>query len=241
MSYMVSPKEDRTRHELNTHLAKMGIEGTVIDPLELDLDHDYPYLDLDVPASGATSLGSIRLHGYPINIVNIIREKNYEVGHLGFGGDYGPIEFASNGWRLRFFIIFYDEWETPLPSNLTEFHVMTKVSIEKGFLSTKIVDFTWQAASNVASTRIEGEILKKLNNDSALRSLLLNELNRERSITIRSYKPKKTPKQTAAEASYAQIVIYGDARKRKEIFISKNCFDMYNKIVEHVVQVKAAL
>lgn len=238
---MVSPKEDRTRHELNTHLAKMGIEGTIIDPLELDLDHDYPYLDLDAPASGATSLGSIRLHGYPINIVNIIREKNYEVGHLGFGGDYGPIEFASNGWRLRFFIIFYDEWETPLPSNLTEFNVTTKVSIEKGFLSSKIVDFIWQAASNVtSSTRIEDEILKRLKNDSALSSLLLHELNRERSITIRSYKPKKTPRQAAAEASNAQIVIYGDARKRKDIFISRNCFDMYNKIAEHILQVKAA-
>ena len=136
MLYVVNPKEDKTRYELQVNLGRMGIESTIIEPGVLDLDYDYPYLELDMPTSGATSLGSIRLHGYPINIVNIVREKNYEVGHLGFGGDYGPIEFASNGWRLRFFIISYDEEEVQLPSDVTEFHLTTKATIEKGFLNT---------------------------------------------------------------------------------------------------------
>jgi predicted glutamine amidotransferase len=174
--------------------------------------------------------------------VNIVREKNYEVGKLGFGGDYGPIEFASNGWHLRFFIISYDELETELSSDSKQFDLMTTAKLEKGFLSTKIADFSWQARNSVnGTTRIEDEILTKLNNDSALRALLLNELSKERAVTIKSYKPKKTPEQTGAETSYAQIVIYGEVRKRKDIFISRNCFDMYNKIAEHVLQVKAIL
>lgn len=238
---MVSPKEDKTRHELYTYLGRMGIEGTVIEPGSLDLDHDYPYLDLDAPTSGITSLGSIRLHGYPVNIINIIREKNYEVGHVGFGGDYGPTEFASNGWRLRFFITNYDEWEVPLPPNLSEFHLITNVKVEKGFLSNKIADFTWQVTGNAGSTRIGEEILRRLSNDSSLRSLLTKELDKEKSITLHSYKPKKTPQQTRAEPSHAKIVLYGGLRKRKGIFISRNCFDMYNKIAEHVLQAKASM
>lgn len=239
---MVNPKDDKTRYELQVNLGRMGIEGTIIEPGVLDLDYDYPYLDLDMPTSGATSLGSIRLHGYPINIVNTVREKNYEVGHLGFGGDYGPMEFVSDGWRLRFFIIFYDEGEVQLPSDLTEFHLTTKATIEKGFLNTKVTDFAWQARNGTSgATRIEDEILKRLNNDATLRSLLLKELNNERNITLQSYKPKKTPQQTGAEASHAQIAIYGDIRKRKDIFIGRNGFDMYNKIAEHVLQAKATL
>ncbi len=239
---MVNPKEDKTRYELHTHLGKMGIEGTVVDPSVLDIDYDYPYLDLDAPTSGITSLGSIRLHGYPINIVNIVREKNYEVGKLGFGGDYGPIEFASNGWRLRFFITSYDEVETQITSDSEHFYLMTSAKLERGFLSTKMVDFSWQAPNSVnGTTRSEDEILTKLNNDSALHTLLLNELSKERAVTIKSYKPKKTPEQTGAEASYAQIVIYGEVRKKKDIFINRSCFDMYNKIAEHVLQVKTIL
>ncbi|MEM2760245.1 MAG: hypothetical protein QXU32_11385 [Nitrososphaerales archaeon] len=237
---MVSPKEDRSRYELHAHFGRMGIESTVIDPGILDFDHDYPYLDLDDPVSGATSLGSVRLHGYPINIVNIVREKNYEVGHLGFGGDYGPIEFASNGWRLRFFITHYDEWEVPLPPDLTQFSIGTRTKIEKGLLSTRVTDFEWQTLNN-GLTRIEDEILKRLNSDTSLHSLILNELSKERNVTLRSYKPKKTPKQAAAEPSYARIMIYGDARKRKDMFISRNCFDMYNKIAEHILQATSAL
>jgi hypothetical protein len=239
---MVSPKEDRTRLEFYTHLSRMGVEGSLMDPLTLDIDHDYPYLDLDVPASGATSLGSIKIHGYPINIINIVREKNFEVGHLGFGGDYGPIEFASNGWRLRFFITFYDEWEVPRPADLTEFHLHTSTKIEKGLLGSRIVDFTWRGAESIeGKTRIETEILKRLSDDPALRSHILKEINAERNITIRSYTPKKTPKQTAAEASHAKILIHGEAKKKKDVFLGRNCFDMYNKIAEHVLQVNAAL
>lgn len=241
---MVLPKEDRTRHELHTHLGKLGIEGTIIDPGTLDLDYDYPYLDLDAPTSGTTSLGSIRLHGYPINIINIIRTKHYEVGHVGFGGDYGPHEIAANGWYLRFFIISYDEWEVPLPSNLTEFNVTTKVNIEKGFLSSKVTDFTWEVATKDRDkTLIEETILEKITNNSDLRSLLIKELSKERGITIQSYKPKKTPKQIGAgvEASNAQIVLYGKPRRKKELFISRDCFDMYNRIAEHVLQAKASV
>ncbi len=54
---MVYPKEDKTRYELQVNLGRMGIEGTIIEPGVLDLDYDYPYLDLDMPTSGATSLG----------------------------------------------------------------------------------------------------------------------------------------------------------------------------------------
>ncbi|MFQ5941820.1 MAG: hypothetical protein ACE5KA_09015, partial [Nitrososphaerales archaeon] len=172
----------------------------------------------------------------------VIREKNYEAGKLGFGGDYGPIEFASNGWRLRFFIISYDEVEVPISSDLTHFYLLTKVTIEKGFLSTKAVDFTWQAPTSVnGTTQIEKEILTKLNSDLSLRSLLLAELRKERNVTIKSYTPKKTPKQAGAQASHAQIVIFGEVRKRKDIFISRNCFDIYNKIAEHITQAKAGL
>ncbi|MFQ5920799.1 MAG: hypothetical protein ACE5JV_02135, partial [Nitrososphaerales archaeon] len=128
---MVVPKEDRTRHELHEHLSRMGVEGTVVEPGVLDFDYDYPYMDLDPPVSGATSLGSVRLHGYPIDLVNIVREKNYEVGHVGFGGDYGPQAFVSSGWRLRFFITEYVEWDVQHPSDVTEFYITTKAKIEK--------------------------------------------------------------------------------------------------------------
>jgi len=239
---MVIPKEDKTRYELHTHLSRLGIEGSVIEPGMLDIDYDYPYLDLDRPVSGTTSLGSIRLHGYSADIVNIIREKIYEVGHLGFGGDYGPHEFVGSGWRLRFFITHYESEVQP-PSELTEFYLTTKVKIEKRFLTTKIVDFTWEAQNMVHTTRIEDEILKRVNSDSALRSILLNELGNERSITVRSYKPKKTPEQAGkgTEASYAIIVLHGELRKRKDMFISRNCFDLYNKIAKHILQAKSAL
>lgn len=99
---------------------------------------------------------------------------------------------------------------------MTEFRLTTKVTIEKGFLNTKVTDFAWQARNGTSgATRIEDEILKRLNNDATLRSLLLMELSNERNITLKSYKPKKTPQQAGAEASHAEIVIYGDIRKRK--------------------------
>jgi hypothetical protein len=238
---MVYPKEDRTRYEFQTHLARMGIGGTIIEPGMLDLDHDYPYLDLDGPVSGATSLGSIRLHGHAINIINIIREKIFEVGHLGFGGDYGPIEFAGSGWRLRFFVTVFDEWEVPLPPDLTEFNITTDVKIEKRFLNARVADFGWQTRKDGEMTRIESEILRRINDDTTLRSWLLNELIRERNITIQSYRPKKTPQQAGAEQSDARIVIYGEPKKRKDTFISKQCLDMYNKIAEHILQAKAVM
>ncbi len=238
---MVVPKEDRTRHELHVHLSRMGIEGTVIEPGALDLDYDYPYLDLDLPASGATSLGSIRLHGYPLDIVNIVREKYYEVGHLGFGGDYGPQEFVGSGWYLRFFITHYDELEAPLPAELTEFSLIARPRIEKRFMSTKVVDFAWETPKGAGRTRIEEEILSRLGGNSDLRSLLINELGSEGSIALRSYRPKKTPKQTGAEASYAVILLQGGLRKRKGILIGRRCFDVYNTLAEQILQVKAAL
>lgn len=239
---MVSPKEDRTRHELYTHLGRIGIEGDVIDPPSLDLDHDYPYLDLDTPSSGATSLGSIRIHGYTVNLVNITREKNFEVGHLGFGGDYGPIEFVTNGWRLRFFITFYDEWEVPLPEELTEFHLLTKVELEKSFMRSKVVDFNWEPVNgDKPNTRIEEAIRKTLNDDAELKKTIMAQLPKERNITVKSYKPKKTPEQTRSEPSHARIVLFGEARKRKDIFVDRTCFDMYNRIAENIVQVKTAL
>jgi len=238
--HMAHPKEDRTRYELHIHLSKMGIEGRLIDPGVLDLDYDYPYLDLDGPVSGATSLGSIRLHGYPINIANIVREKTYEIGHMGFGGDYGPHEYVSSGWRLRFFYTDYAEG-APRHPELTEFHITTKVKVEKKFLGTKVVDFKWEAP-NVNRTRIEAEILDRLNSDSGLQSMLLQELVQERTITLKSYRPRKTLEQIgAAEASYARIVLYGELRKRKDIFITTNGLNMYNKMMEHVLQAKAAL
>lgn len=239
---MVRPKEDRTRYELHAHLSKMGIEGMVIDPSVLDLDYDYPYLDLDAPVSGTTSLGSIRLHGYPINIVNIVREKSYEVGHLGFGGDYGPHEYVSSGWRLRFFNTDYEEYQAPRHPELTEFYITTEVKTEKKFLGTKVVDFKWKTPNSVNRTRIEAEILDRLNNDSALHSMLLRELVQERSITLKSYKPKKTLERIGeAEASYARIVLYGELRKRKDILISTSCLDTYSKILERILHAKAAL
>ncbi len=239
---MARPKEDRTRYELHTHLSKMGIEGTVIEPGVLDLDYDYPYLDLDLPISGATSLGSIRLHGYPINIVNIVREKSYEEGHVGFGGDYGPHEYVSGGWRLRFFNTEYEKDEVSRNSELIEFYIMAEAKIEKKFLGTKIADFRWETPNSANRTRIETEILERLNNDSALHSMLLRELAQERSVTLKSYKPRKTLERIGeAEASYARTVLYGELRKRKDIFISNNCLDTYNKIAEHVLRAKATL
>jgi hypothetical protein len=174
--------------------------------------------------------------------VNIVREKNYEVGHVGFGGDYGPHEFVSGGYRLRFFITQYSEKEVALPHELTRFHLRTNIKIEKRFLNAKVVDFTWEAPDSAnAITRIEEEIFQRLNNDSSLRSILLDELNKEGNVTIKSYTPKKTSKQTGADVSYAQIVLHGELRKKKDIYISRRCFDMYNQIAGHILQVKTSL
>jgi hypothetical protein len=238
---MVAPKEDRARHELHTHLSRMGVEGTIIEPGALDFDYDYPYLDLDMPASGATSLGSIRLHGYAVDIVNIVREKYYEVGHLGFGGDYGPQEYVGSGWYLRFFVTHYDEWETQPTPELTEFHLIAKPKVEKGFMSTKVVNYAWESANNAHRTRIEEAVLDQLNSDRNLRPVLLRELSGEGSITLRAYRPKKTPKQTGAEPSYAVMLLHGGLRKKKNIFISRNCLDMYNALAEQILHAKAAL
>ena len=56
----------------------------------------------------------------------------------------------------QIFIISYDEGEVQLPSDVTEFHLTTKATIEKGFLNTKVTDLH----GRLAMVLVELHVLK---------------------------------------------------------------------------------
>ena len=135
---------------------------------------------------------------------------------------------------MRYFL------QTDKQGKLAPIDVLTESSIEKGFMHSRVVDVVWKGSGKMTTlpTHIQSDdLLEKLNADQKLKTMLLQNLINEKTIRVNAYAPKK--KDDYEWKDY--VVIFGEWRDSKNLFVGKECFDMYDRIAYIIKEMISSL
>lgn len=133
-------------------------------------------------------------------------------------------------------ILFADDKQ----GKLAPMDVFTESSIEKGFTHSKVVDVAWKGSGKMTTLPAhiqKDDLLEKLNGDQKLKMIVLQNLINEKMIRVKAYIPKKKE----GERWNDYVVIFGDWRDSRSIFVGKECFDMYDSIAHITKEMTGSL
>jgi hypothetical protein len=118
--------------------------------------------------------------------------------------------------------------QTDKQGKLAPLDVFTESRVEKGFMHSKVADTVWKGSGKMTTLPAhiqEDDLLKELNNDQQLKTMLLQNLVSEKVVRVKSYTPKGND-----EERKDYVVIFGEWRDSKNLPVSKECFQMYDSI-----------
>jgi len=202
------------------HLNGIGVSCNALDPGTIDID--YEFRQKVQGYTGTMNVGSFRIFSGNIDYANIIERLDYQVGSKSYGR-YSRSEHVADQWEVRYFL------QTDKQGKLAQVDVFTESVLEKGFMHSKVVDAVWKGSGKMTTlpSHIQNDdLLEKLNSDQKLKNMLVQNLTKEKTIRVKAYIPKKK----GAEEWNDYLVIFGEWRDRKDIFVTNECFDMYDRV-----------
>jgi hypothetical protein len=171
------------------------------------------------------NVGSFRIFSKNIDYVNIIERLEYQVGSKSYGR-YSRSDHVEDLWQVRYFL------QTDKQGKLAPIDLFTESSIEKGFMHSKVIDVVWKGPGKMTTLpqHIQNDdLLEKLNRDQQLKTMLLQNISKERTVSVKAYTPKKKDDEWTD-----YIVIFGNWRESKNLFVGKDIFDMYDRIAHNI-------
>jgi hypothetical protein len=213
------------------HLNSISVSCNALDPGSVDIDYGFRQ---KMPGyTGTMNVGSFRIFSGNIDYVNIIERLDYQVGSKSYGR-YSRSEHVADQWQVRYFL------QTNKQGKLAQVDIFTESLLEKGLMHSKVVDAVWKGSGKLTTlpSHIQNDdLLEKLNSDQKLKKMLVHNLIKEKSIRVNAYLPKKKD----AEEWKDYFVIFGEWRDRKELFVTKECFEMYDRIAYSVKEMVNSL
>lgn len=201
--------EARTRevgliNELCEHLRQIGIEATVLDFKSPELVHHTPTMHIYHTMENFPPLGSVKVEGRTIDLVEVIR-----LGSLSAGPTGGPIVYRYN------YVV------EARVGNLED-KVKAEVNpIKKGFPTSEIVDYNWEG----------GELAQLLNADSELKNMLLG-LGAPHIMVFPNKKDQYVG--ITPIVSSTAIAIPPEMTAGRKAFPTREAFEAYDRIAEHI-------
>lgn len=213
------------------HLNSIDVNCNALERGSIDIDNEFRQKAQGY--TGTMNVGSFRIFSKNIDYVNIIECLGYQVGSRSYGR-YSRSEHVADLWQARYFL------QTDKQGKLAPMDVFTESSVEKGFMHSKVVDVVWKGSGKMTTLppHIQNDdLLEKLNNDQQLKAMLMQNLIKEKTIRAKAYIPKKKDDEEWKD----YVVIFGDWRESKNLFVSKECFDMYDRIAYIVREMISSL
>ncbi len=213
------------------HLNSIGVSCNALDPGSVDID--YEFRQKMQGYTGTMNVGSFRIFSGNIDYFNIIERLDYQVGSDSYGR-YSRSEHIADQWQVRYFL------QTDKQGKLAQVDVFTESVLEKGFMHSKVVDAVWKGSGKMTTLPShiqDDDLLERLNSDLKLKTMLMQNLTKEKLIRIKTYLPKKKD----AEGSKDYLVIFGEWRDRKELFVTKECFEMYDRVAYSIKEMVNSL
>lgn len=218
---------DRFRLHLNT----IGVDSNALEPGSIDIDKEFRQKVQGY--TGTMNVGTLRIFSKNIDYINIIEGLEYHVGSKSYGR-YSRSERVEDLWQVRYFL------QTDKQGKLAPMDVFTESRIEKGFMHSRVVDVAWKGSGKMTTlpSHIQNDdLLEKLNSDQQLKTMLLQNLNKEKTVRAKAYTPKKKDDEEWKD----YVVIFGDWRDSKDLFVGKECFDMYDRIAYIIKEMISSL
>lgn len=214
-------QRDNTLDRYQLHLNNVGIDCSALVPGTIDVDHEFRQKVQG--HTGTMNVGSFKVFSKNIDYINLIERLEYDEGSKSYGR-YSRSEHVADQWQVRYFM------QTDKQGKLAPLDVFTESRIEKGFMNSRVVDAIWKGSGKMTTlpAHIQNDdLLEKLNSNQQLKKMLLQHLVSEKTVRIKTYAPKSTD-----EDWKDYVVIFGDWRDSKNLFVSKECFDMYDTIAQ---------
>lgn len=224
-------QRDSMLDKFQLHLNSIGVNCTALELGSIDIDNEFRQKVQGY--TGTMNVGSFRILSKNIDYVNIIERLEYQVGSKSYGR-YSRLDHVADLWQVRYFL------QTDKQGKLASMDVFTESRIEKGFMHTRVVDVAWKGSGKMTTlpAHIQSDdLLEKLNSDQKLRTTLLQNLVNEKTIRVKAYTPKKKDDEEWKD----YVVISGDWRDSKNMFVGKECFDMYDRIAYIIKEMISSL
>jgi len=218
---------DRFRLHLNT----IGVDSIALELGSIDIDKEFKQKVQGY--TGTMNVGTLRIFSKNIDYINIIEGLEYQTGSKSYGR-YSRSERIEDLWQVRYFL------QTDKQGKLAPIDVLTASHVEKGFMHSRVVDAVWNGNGKMTTlpAHIQNDdLLAKLNGDQQLKTMLLQNLVKEKTIKVQAYTPKKKDDEEWKD----YVVIFGDWRDSKDLFVGKECFDMYDRIAYNIKEMIGSL
>jgi hypothetical protein len=212
-------QRDSVLDRFQLHLNNIGIDCGPLPAGGVDIDNEFRQKAHGY--TGTMNVGSFRIFSKNIDYINLIERLEYDVGSKSYGR-YSRSEHVADQWQARYFV------QTDKQGKLASFDVFTESHIEKGFMHSKVVDTVWKGSGKMTTLPAhiqDDDLLKELNNDQQLKTMLLQNLVSEKVVRVKSYTPKGND-----EEWKDYVVVFGEWRDSKNLSVSKECFQMYDSI-----------
>ena len=223
-------QRDSILDKFQLHLNSIRVDCSALAPGTVDMDGEFKQKAHGF--TGIMNVGSFKILFKNIDYINIIERLKYQVGSKSYGR-YSRSEHVLNLWQVRYFV------QTDKRGKLAPLDVSTESSVEKGFMHSRVVDVTWKGSGKMTTlpAHIQNDdLLEKLNTDQELKTVLTQNLISEKVVRVKAYTPKKGDD----EEWHDYVVIFGDWRESKNLFVSKACFDMYDSIAHSIKEMMSS-
>jgi len=219
---------DPTLEKFQKHIEHLGIRSKITEQ-KLDFEYDYMESHLLGYRDSVGSVGSLKLIGFPIDYINLIKKQQLAKCDFAVGGHVGMGIHMHSWWKLRFFLSF------PESIKLGPFNVGTVTTVKKGMFHSKVETFLWngyQKLTTLPPGLVRDNIADALYSNQILQQLMIKCLLKERTILISRYSPKYSESNTTP--THCKIVIESTWKLQKDLLLDEDTIHMYAKIAETV-------
>jgi hypothetical protein len=201
-------------NELCEHLRQIGIEATVLDFKSPEAVHHTPTMHIIYSMKNIPPLGSVKVDGRNIDLV--------EVSRFSVGGSSG----AGGGGTAGYIVYRYNYIVKTKVGDLEDELKVEVNPIKKGFLTSEIVDYNWEG----------GELAQLLNADSELKNMLLG-LGAPHLMVI----PNKKDQYVAIMPIVSSTAIgISDMTVGRKAFPTREAFEAYDIIAQHTRKIPSS-
>lgn len=215
--------------DIQKHFKDYGIQSSLSEH-RLDFEADYVDSIFLGTKGGIGNVGSLKLENSPIDYVHIIKKYEYAKCDYVAGGHVGMGIHKHSWWKIRFFLSFPESYE------IGPLNIGTISTVKKSLFHSVVESFMWngyQKLTTLPPGLVRDNVVDPLNGDQRLRQLMIKCLLNERTITVSRYSPSSV---SDIVKTNSKIVISSSWKLQKDIFVSRETIEMYERMAEIIKQ-----